>query len=58
MNLPMAEAVETQPSTACPACSHALEAHDPLGDRYCTATVAGGFDRGCICSRETRLTKA
>ncbi|AXB48168.1 RGCVC family protein [Amycolatopsis albispora] len=54
MNLPMADAVEVQPSNACPACAHPLDAHDPLGNRFCAATVASGHDRGCICSSETK----
>ncbi|MGH3763683.1 MAG: RGCVC family protein [Pseudonocardiaceae bacterium] len=30
-------------------CPHTWDAHDPLGIRYCAATVAGGLSRGCIC---------
>ena len=33
----------------CAACPHAWDAHDPIGIRYCSATVAGGFNRGCVC---------
>jgi hypothetical protein len=33
----------------CPACAHALSDHDPIGARFCRATVAGGLSRGCVC---------
>ncbi|MEV4150101.1 RGCVC family protein [Amycolatopsis sp. NPDC049691] len=33
----------------CAACRHAQHAHDPIARRFCTATVAGGFNRGCVC---------
>jgi hypothetical protein len=34
---------------ACTACPHAWDAHDRIGIRYCTASAAGGLDRGCVC---------
>ncbi len=34
---------------ACAACPHAWNAHDALGVRFCTATVASAWTRGCIC---------
>ena len=34
---------------ACPACPHPLEAHDPIGVRFCRATATAGLDRGCVC---------
>ena len=34
----------------CPACAHPLDAHDPIGARYCRATAAAGTEgRGCVC---------
>ena len=36
-------------ATACPACPHAVEDHDPIGLRFCRATAAGTAARGCIC---------
>ena len=33
----------------CPACPHPPEAHDPIGARFCRATVAMSLDRGCVC---------
>ncbi|WP_436390250.1 RGCVC family protein [Amycolatopsis sp. MEPSY49] len=36
-------------ATACAACRHAQHTHDPIARRFCTATVAGGFNRGCVC---------
>lgn len=34
---------------ACPACPHAQDTHDAISRRYCTATVAGGLNRRCVC---------
>lgn len=35
---------------ACPACPHPRDAHDAIGTRYCTATIASGaVGRGCVC---------
>jgi len=35
---------------ACPACPHPRDAHDAIGTRYCTATIASGAaGRGCVC---------
>ncbi|RSM35551.1 hypothetical protein DMA12_43785 [Amycolatopsis balhimycina DSM 5908] len=34
---------------ACAACHYAQHTHDPIARRFCTATVAGGFNRGCVC---------
>lgn len=33
----------------CAVCSHAQDAHDHIGTRYCSATAEGGFERGCVC---------
>jgi hypothetical protein len=33
----------------CPACAHPWDAHDVIGTRFCTATVAGALTRGCAC---------
>ncbi|MCZ2839409.1 RGCVC family protein [Modestobacter sp. VKM Ac-2985] len=33
----------------CPACAHSMDAHDPIGVRFCRATAAGTLDRGCVC---------
>lgn len=35
---------------ACAACPHAQDSHDAIARRYCTATVAGGFNRRCVCA--------
>ena len=34
---------------ACAACRHGLDTHDVIARRFCAATVAGGFRRGCVC---------
>ncbi|WP_143268536.1 RGCVC family protein [Amycolatopsis vastitatis] len=33
----------------CATCPHAQDSHDSIARRYCTATVAGGFNRRCVC---------
>lgn len=38
----------------CAVCPHAWDAHDPIGIRYCSATVAGGLRRGCVCGDNVR----
>jgi hypothetical protein len=38
----------------CAVCPHAWDTHDPIGIRYCSATVAGGLYRGCVCVGSTR----
>jgi hypothetical protein len=39
---------------ACAACRHELDSHDVIARRYCAATVAGGFHRGCVCVGEPK----
>ncbi|HEV3356394.1 MAG TPA: RGCVC family protein [Pseudonocardiaceae bacterium] len=36
-------------SAMCAVCPHPVDTHDVIGLRYCTATVAGGWQRGCVC---------
>ena len=36
-------------AAACPVCPHPTESHDAIGSRYCAATAAGKFERGCVC---------
>jgi hypothetical protein len=36
-------------SAACPVCPHPSDTHDEIGTRYCAATAAGKFERGCVC---------
>ena len=33
----------------CAVCPHEWDAHDPIGIRFCSATVAGQLHRGCVC---------
>lgn len=37
---------------ACVACAHPWSAHDVISARFCTATVAAGLVRGCVCPDE------
>lgn len=34
-------------------CGHPYDEHDPIGTRYCAATVANRLRRGCICMAPT-----
>ncbi len=42
-------AVTTAAGALCDACPHPLAAHDPIGLRFCHATVAQAITRGCSC---------
>ncbi|MFC5114028.1 RGCVC family protein [Amycolatopsis halotolerans] len=41
---------------ACPVCHHEKAGHDAIADRFCAATAAGGFRRGCACAAGSRAT--
>lgn len=41
---------QTESAEECVTCPHPMADHDPISARFCVATVAGGFDRGCVCS--------
>jgi hypothetical protein len=34
----------------CAACAHPWTAHDVIAARFCNATVAGHYERGCVCT--------
>ncbi len=38
----------------CAVCPHEWDAHDPIGIRFCSATIAGQLPRGCACVGDTR----
>lgn len=42
----------------CAVCPHPWDAHDRIGLRYCTATAAGGLNRGCVCVGDTHAAAA
>jgi hypothetical protein len=44
-----------QPHLGCAACPHEWGGHDPIGARYCSATVAAGLHRGCVCVEDVAL---
>lgn len=44
------EAQTETPADSCPVCSHPRDAHDAISTRFCTATAAGKYDRGCVCT--------
>ena len=37
----------------CPVCPHPVDTHDEIGARFCAATAAGKFERGCVCAAGT-----
>jgi hypothetical protein len=43
------DSIATAAAASCPACPHPLAEHDPIGARFCRATVTGAFRRGCVC---------
>lgn len=46
---------ESDDAQRCPSCGHALEVHDPIALRYCTATRDSDLARTCICTGELAL---
>jgi hypothetical protein len=38
-------------SGSCPVCPHPTDSHDAIGVRFCAATAAGQFERGCVCAK-------
>jgi hypothetical protein len=51
-----ASAPELGADLACAACPHDRDAHDAIGTRFCTATIAGALSRGCVCVGEARTS--
>jgi hypothetical protein len=47
---PTESATETD-ADSCPVCPHPADAHDEIGIRFCAATAAGKFERGCVCPK-------
>lgn len=35
----------------CPVCPHRWAAHDAIDRRFCSAKIAGGSSRGCVCAK-------
>jgi hypothetical protein len=55
-NAPDVVATDGVPTAlACPACGHALDAHDRVGSRWCLATSARGGSRDCVCPDAARV---
>jgi hypothetical protein len=44
-----AEEIDDPAVTICAVCPHPVESHDVIARRFCTATQAGMFNRGCVC---------
>jgi hypothetical protein len=45
------EQAEDAANVCCDICSHPLDQHDAIAQRFCTATSAGALSRGCICPK-------
>ena len=43
-----------QADRKCAVCPHPWATHDRIGLRYCAATAAGAFSRGCVCVGDTK----
>jgi hypothetical protein len=43
-------AINGEVATGCAVCPHPWTFHDRIAARFCTATVAGKFTRGCVCT--------
>ncbi len=43
-------------ATGCSVCAHPWTAHDPIAARFCDATAAAGFRRGCVCTTRPRTS--
>jgi hypothetical protein len=55
LKLPIAEPrTAARTDLTCAVCPHEWDAHDPIGIRFCSATVAGRLHRGCVCIGDTR----
>lgn len=55
LKAPVAEAgIRNRTHLTCAVCPHEWDTHDPIGIRFCSATVAGGLHRGCACGGDTR----
>lgn len=37
------------PGGGCGACAHPWDAHDRIGRRFCSATIAAKLERPCVC---------
>jgi hypothetical protein len=40
---------DTRADGVCAVCPHDWAAHDSIGVRYCSATIANDLHRGCVC---------
>jgi hypothetical protein len=45
---------DSEATTGCAVCVHPWGAHDRIATRFCNATEAGHYKRGCVCT--TRAT--
>ncbi len=43
-------------AAACAVCAHSWAEHDTIAARFCNATVAGKFERGCVCTTHPTFT--
>ena len=43
-------AIDGEVAAGCAVCPHPTATHDQIATRFCAATVAGSFSRGCVCT--------
>ncbi|MGK4598175.1 RGCVC family protein [Amycolatopsis sp. w19] len=53
----LGDVAEPAADDRCPVCPHPLSAHDTIARRFCTATAAGHFSRGCTCATNPETTE-
>jgi hypothetical protein len=53
-SLPAGLRTANRTDLTCAVCPHEWDAHDSIGIRFCSATVAGRLHRGCVCVGDTR----
>ncbi|WP_143101918.1 RGCVC family protein [Amycolatopsis marina] len=41
-------------ANGCAACDHPLSTHDQIAARFCRATAAGSYRRGCVCTARSK----
>ncbi|EMD22423.1 RGCVC family protein [Amycolatopsis azurea] len=53
----LGDVAEPAADDRCPCCPHPLSLHDVIARRFCLATAAGGFSRGCTCATKPETTE-
>ncbi|WP_116051296.1 RGCVC family protein [Amycolatopsis palatopharyngis] len=51
---PSASSTGEYRTNGCAACDHPLSTHDQIANRFCRATTAGSYRRGCVCTTRNK----